>query len=58
MANIIAFSGKASSGPSKVFESGTTAPSDTSIFWVDTSSGSVLKYYNGTDWMPVSAVFS
>lgn len=60
MANIIAFSGGsggASSGPSKVFESGTTAPSDTSIFWVDTSSGSVLKYYNGTDWTPVSAVF-
>lgn len=61
MANIIAFSGGsggASSGPSKVFESGATAPSDTSIFWVDTSNGSILKYYNGTDWMPVSAVFS
>ena len=60
MANIIAFSdgsGGASSGPSKVFESGTTAPSDTSIFLVDTSNGSVLKYYIGTDWTPVSAVF-
>ena len=60
MANIIALgggSGGASSGPSKVFESGTTAPSDTSIFWADTSNGSVLKYYIGTDWTPVSAVF-
>lgn len=39
----------------KVFSIGTTAPSDTKLLWVDTTSNSGLKYYNGSAWvtMPV-----
>lgn len=39
----------------KVFFVGTTAPSDTRLLWVDTTSNSGLKYYNGSAWvtMPV-----
>lgn len=38
-----------------VFSVGTTAPSDTKLLWVDTTSDSGLKYYNGSAWvtMPV-----
>lgn len=34
-----------------------TAPSDTSLFWVDTANGGILKYHNGTSWIPVKAVW-
>lgn len=39
----------------KVFYIGTTAPSDTRLLWIDTTSNSGLKYYNGSAWvtMPV-----
>lgn len=44
-----------SSALTKVFSIGTTAPSDTKLLWVDTTSNSGLKYYNGSAWvtMPV-----
>jgi hypothetical protein len=28
-----------------------TAPANTSILWIDTTSGGILKYHNGTDWV-------
>lgn len=39
----------------KVFSIGTTAPTDTKLLWIDTTSNSGLKYYNGSAWvtMPV-----
>lgn len=38
---------------------GATAPSNTKLLWVDTTSGSVLKYYNPTtgEWTAVDAVW-
>lgn len=36
-----------------VFSAGSTAPTDTKLFWIDTGDGSILKYHNGTDWVPV-----
>lgn len=39
-------SGSSQSSP---FYVGTTAPSDTSKFWIDTANG--LKYYDGTAWV-------
>lgn len=35
------------------------APERTDIFWIDTSSGGVIKFYNGSSWQPTAtAVFS
>ena len=34
-----------------------TAPSNTSIFWVDTGNSGILKYYNGTEWTPIVAAW-
>lgn len=34
-----------------------TAPSDTTLFWIDTANGGILKYHNGTSWIPVKAVW-
>lgn len=38
-------------------EIGDTAPPDTTIAWIDTKSGGILKYHNGTDWVPVKSVW-
>lgn len=35
-----------------------TAPSNTKIFWVDTSRGGVLKYWNGSSWQIIKSVWS
>ena len=42
----------------KGFEFGTTAPTNTNLLWIDTTSGSILKYHNGTDWVAISAAFT
>ena len=34
-----------------------TAPADTSLLWVDSANGNVMKYYNGTAWAPVPATW-
>jgi hypothetical protein len=34
-----------------------TAPSNTSALWIDTGSSNVPKYYNGTSWVPLVAVW-
>ena len=36
---------------------GTTAPANTNNFWIDTSLGGVLKYYNGTAWVAVKSTW-
>lgn len=42
----------------KSYVAQTTAPSNTKILWVDTSHGKgVLKYYNGSSWTPITAVW-
>lgn len=41
----------------KGFEFGTTAPKNTNLLWIDTTNGSILKYYNGSAWTAVNAVF-
>lgn len=41
----------------KGFEFGTTAPTNTNLLWIDTTNGSILKYYNGSAWTAVNAVF-
>ena len=36
----------------KLYVAQSTPPTETNIFWVDTSSGkSVLKYYDGAEWV-------
>ena len=42
----------------KGFEFGTTAPTNTNLLWIDTTRGSVLKYYNGTGWTAISSTFT
>ena len=41
----------------KGFEFGTTAPTNTNLLWIDTTNGSILKYYNGSAWTAVNDVF-
>lgn len=36
---------------------GDSAPSDTTMAWVDTGNGGILKYYNGSEWTVVKAVW-
>lgn len=36
---------------------GTSAPSDTELLWIDTANGGVLKYYNGSAWTNIKAVW-
>lgn len=36
---------------------GESPPSDTKLLWIDTGSGGVSKYYNGTAWVPTKAVW-
>lgn len=40
----------------KVFEFGATSPTDTNLLWIDTDNN-LLKYYDGSQWKPVGAVF-
>lgn len=35
-----------------------TAPADTSLLWMDSGNGDIVKYYNGTAWAPVPAEFA
>lgn len=39
---------------SGVYIVGETAPAETTLLWIDTGSNSQLKYYNGSEWVPVS----
>jgi hypothetical protein len=34
-----------------------TAPSDTSLLWMDSANGDIMKYYNGTAWAPQPSVW-
>lgn len=34
-----------------------TAPSDTSLLWMDSTSNDIMKYYNGKDWVPQPSVW-
>lgn len=34
-----------------------TAPSNTKLGWIDTGSGNILKYYNGSAWAPIGSVW-
>ena len=40
----------------KVFEFGATSPTNTNLLWIDTDNN-LLKYYDGSQWKPVGAVF-
>lgn len=33
------------------------APTDTSLLWMDSGNGDIVKYYNGTAWVPVPATW-
>lgn len=33
------------------------APSDTSLLWMDSANGDIMKYYNGTAWAPQPSVW-
>lgn len=35
-----------------------TAPSDKSILWIDTANESIIKFYNGTAWVPTHAAWA
>lgn len=37
---------------------GDTAPSNTKLLWVDTASGNITKFYNGSSWVATKAVWS
>lgn len=37
---------------------GTTAPSDTTVIWIDTAHNSIAKVYNGASWITVAGAFA
>ena len=52
--NIVVTSQNTAASP---YYKGTSAPSNTSLLWIDTGNGSILKYYNGSSWTPVVGVW-
>ena len=48
----------AGSVQSDPYSKGVLPPENINIFWVDLGSGGVLKYYNGTAWVPVASVWT
>lgn len=44
-------------GLSSAYSVGTTAPSDTGILWIDSGNSNILKFYNGSAWVAVGAVW-
>ena len=39
------------------FVAGTEAPSNTKMLWIDTANNNLMKYYNGTQWVSISAAW-
>lgn len=37
---------------------GSSSPSNKKLMWLDTSSGGVLKYYDGVEWVPTLSTWS
>ena len=35
-----------------------TAPTDTTVLWIDTANGGIAKYHNGTAWVIVASVWT
>ena len=44
-------------GLSSAYSVGATPPSDTGILWVDSGNSNTLKFYNGSAWVAVGAVW-
>lgn len=40
----------------KGYEASATAPEDTDLLWIDTASGNLIKFYNGTAWETTAAI--
>lgn len=34
-----------------------TAPENTKVFWIDTGNNNLLKYYDGENWVAISAAW-
>lgn len=39
------------------FVAGTEAPANTRMLWIDTANNNLMKYYNGTQWVSISAAW-
>ena len=50
-------SGSGGGGLSSAYYVGATAPSDTGILWIDSGNSNILKFYNGSAWVAVGAVW-
>lgn len=44
-------------GLSSAYSVGVTPPSDTGILWIDSGNSNTLKFYNGSAWVAVGAVW-
>ena len=44
-------------GLSSAYYVGATPPSDTGILWIDSRNSNTLKFYNGSAWVAVGAVW-
>lgn len=40
-----------------IFTASSTAPTDKKVLWIDTANSNLLKYHNGTSWVPISAAW-
>lgn len=50
-------SGSGGGGLSSAYSVGATPPSDTGILWIDSGNSNILKFYNGSAWVAVGAVW-
>ena len=50
-------SGSGGGGLSSAYYVGATPPSDTGILWIDSGNSNTLKFYNGSAWVAVGAVW-
>ena len=43
---------------SSSFYAAASAPSDTRLLWIDTANSNTMKFYNGSTWVGVNAVWA
>lgn len=50
-------SSQTSGGITSAYIVSSSAPSNTNIFWIDSANSNTLKFYNGSSWVAVGAVW-
>ena len=45
-------------GAVRMYQAGPSAPDDTSLLWIDTGNGNVIKFFDGASWSQARAAWA